>query len=220
MEERYFTALAAAWVRGRHPDLARPTDEATVAAALEQEVRLHRFKRSSLLPRVQRVLGLLRGFAPESLLDVGSGRGAFLWPLLDAMPGLAVTAIDVLDHRVDDIAAVAEGGYPNLRARLEDVERLDEQDAYDVGTILEVLEHLPQPARAMRALLKACRRAVIATVPSKADDNPEHRHLFDGAQLKAMFSEAGARRVDVDYVLNHIVVVAHRGPRDASPGAR
>ena len=50
---------------------------------------------------LHRVLGLLRGLlgaslelAAPRLLDVGSGRGAFLWPLLDAFPRLRVTAID------------------------------------------------------------------------------------------------------------------------------
>ena len=44
--------------------------------ARERKLRLHRFKRTAGLPRVRRVLGALKGFAPETLLDVGSGRGA------------------------------------------------------------------------------------------------------------------------------------------------
>ena len=209
MDERYYTALAAAWVRGTDPTLSRDDYAATVQAALDAELRIHRFKRAAILPRVQRVLGILRGLAPRTLLDVGSGRGAFLWPLLDALPEIAVTAIDVLPHRIADLEAVARGGAARLTARLADVAILDEPDRYDVATILEVLEHLPDPARAARALLRAAPR-VIVTVPSKADDNPEHLHLFDRPRLHALFTEAGARRVDIDYLLNHIVAVAHR----------
>ena len=37
------------------------------------------------------------GIQPTSLLDIGSGRGTFLWPLLDTLPTLPVIAIDAAD---------------------------------------------------------------------------------------------------------------------------
>jgi hypothetical protein len=85
--DRYFTDLATAFVRGRlvHPN-------ATIQDGLNAGLRLHKFKVNSELPRVQRILGILRGLAPESLLDIGSGRGTFLWPLLAAFPELRVGA--------------------------------------------------------------------------------------------------------------------------------
>ena len=46
-----------------------------------------------------RVLGTLRGIAPTHLLDIGTGRGVFLWPLLDAFPSLMVTAVERDDVR-------------------------------------------------------------------------------------------------------------------------
>jgi hypothetical protein len=75
-----------------------------------------------------------------------------------------------------------------------------------------VLEHMPgdKPAAAAREALRVARTAVIATVPSHEDDNPEHVQLFDGERLTAMFRAAGARRVAIDHVLNHIVVVASK----------
>ena len=53
----------------------------------------------------------------------------------------------------------------------------------------------------------ACRRFVVASVPSKADDNPGHIQLFDRERLSALFTGAGAARVTVDFVLNHMVAV-------------
>ena len=73
---------------------------------------------------------------------------------------------------------------------------------------LEVLEHLVEPARAVRELVRVARRFVVASVPSKEDDNPEHIQLFDGAALERMFTDAGARSVTVTYVRGHIVCVA------------
>jgi 2-polyprenyl-3-methyl-5-hydroxy-6-metoxy-1,4-benzoquinol methylase len=172
---------------------------------------MHRFKRSAELPRVRAVIGTLRGLGIGSLVDVGSGRGAFLWPMLDAMPDVQVIAVDVLAHRVADLAAVARGGVTRLAAARMDFGRAGLCDgAADAVTILEVLEHLPDPAPAAAEAMRVARRAVIATVPSHEDDNPEHLRVFDRAGLEALLRDAGARRVTIDQVRGHLVAVALR----------
>jgi ubiquinone/menaquinone biosynthesis C-methylase UbiE len=213
LEDRYYVALGAAFVRGRWPELARApggeSDADVFAAAVAQGHKLHKFKRNADLPRVRRVLSMLTGLAPGSLLDIGSGRGAFLWPLLDAFPELAVTAIDVEEQRATDLAAVSRGGITQLEAAQMDAAALRFADgAFDGVTMLEVLEHMPDPARAAREAVRVARRFVVATVPSKEDDNPEHIHLFDRRSLTDLFEQAGARRVTVEYVLNHVVALA------------
>jgi SAM-dependent methyltransferase len=207
-DESHYLALAAAYSRGvlglRHLD-----DEAALVAGIAAELRLHRFKRTAGLPRVRRVLGALHGLGVATLLDVGSGRGAFLWPLLDAMPEVAVTAIDVIGFRVDGIEAVRRGGVARLSAARMDATRLGMvDDAVDAVTLLEVLEHMSEPAAAMREALRVARTAVIATVPSHEDDNPEHIHLFSPDDIAGMFTAAGARRVTTEHVLGHLVCIA------------
>jgi len=211
LDARYYVALGAAFVRGRWPELAPAGDgdAAVFAAGIEQGHKLHKFKRNADLPRVRRGLSMLTGLAPESLLDVGSGRGAFLWPLLDAFPELEVTAIDVAEQRATDLAAVARGGITRLTARQMDAASLGFDDrTFDGVTMLEVLEHMPDPARAAHEAVRVARRFVVATVPSKEDDNPEHIHLFDRGSLAKLFEEAGARRVTVEHVLNQVVALA------------
>jgi ubiquinone/menaquinone biosynthesis C-methylase UbiE len=155
------------------------------------------------------VLGVVRGLAPMNLLDVGSGRGVFLWPLLDEFSGLAVTAVDIADHRLDMLAAVRRGGVERLSVERMDVTALTFADrSFDVVTVLEVLEHLERPEAAAREVLRVARRAVIASVPSREDNNPQHVRLFDRASLTALFAGAGARRIKIDYVLNHMICVA------------
>jgi hypothetical protein len=102
----YFAPIAAAFVRGVvqpgqencslfEADFAELNEAdycQLINIGLASDLRLHRFKRTMGLPRVAKVLGILRGLVPENLLDIGSGRGAFLWPLLDAFPDLPVTA--------------------------------------------------------------------------------------------------------------------------------
>jgi SAM-dependent methyltransferase len=211
-DSRYFVPLAAAFVRGRLGGLvAGLEDDAVIARGLSAGLRLHKFKRNSELPRVRRVLGALLGIAPGSLLDVGSGRGTFLWPLLDAFPALPVTAIDKDPRRASDLEAAARGGVARLTAHRMDAEALGFADgAFDVVTLLEVLEHLPRPERAVAEAVRVARRFVLATVPSKEDDNPEHIHLFDEASLRHLFARAGLTSVRVDYVRGHILALASR----------
>lgn len=213
----YFTRLAAAYVRGRLDVTQPPLDvlpelelAEVVACGVRTGLRLHRFKRTMGLARVSRVLGILRGLRPDSLLDVGSGRGAFLWPLLDCFPDLPVTAIDTDPNRVADIQSVAAGGIITLTGRVADVTHSGFSDgAFDVVTMLEVLEHVPAPEQALSEAVRVARRFVIVSVPSHADDNPEHIHLFSRERLADLLREAGAKRVTPEAVHNHWIAVAN-----------
>lgn len=198
-----FTELATAFVRGR---LADP--QASIEDGLRAGLRLHKFKSDVTLERVLRVLGILRGVAPENLLDVGSGRGAFLWPLLDAFPYLEVTSIDVSEQRVRDIEAVRAGGIDRLRVvQVAAGEMTFAPASFDVVTMLEVLEHMPDPVAALKRAVMVARRFVVISVPSVPDDNPEHLHLFSPADIERMAAEAGAVRATIDHVLNHRIAV-------------
>jgi SAM-dependent methyltransferase len=227
-ETLYYTRLAVAYVRGRlgasmPPDL--PTDlldtpleelserqlDDVIAAGQEPGLRLHRFKRTMGLPRVRKALGALRGLAPESLLDVGSGRGAFLWPLLHAFPDLRVTTLDLLAYRVADMEAVRTGGVMRLHPVQGDATAMPFEDrAFDGVTALEVLEHIPDAGRALAEVCRVAQRFVIISCPSRPDDNPEHIHLFDPRDLARQCAAQGFARVTTEQVLNHVILVARR----------
>ncbi len=119
-DESHYLWLAGAYARGAlGPGAAALDDAAAVAAAEAAALRLHRFKRTAGLPRVRKVIGALRGLGARDLVDLGTGRGAFLWPVLDELRELAVTAIDVLPHRALDlerVRAAASSGSPRRAA--------------------------------------------------------------------------------------------------------
>jgi ubiquinone/menaquinone biosynthesis C-methylase UbiE len=205
---RYYIELAAAFVRGKIGVADDLSPEETIGLGRARGLRLHKFKRQAELPRVRKVLGVLQGFAPASLLDIGSGRGAFLWPLLDSFPHMKVIALDRNPARVADIEAVRRGGRRNLRSLLADATAIClADDCVDVVTALEVLEHLPRPALAAAEAVRVASKFIVASVPSKEDDNPEHIQLFNRESFEALWMEAGARGVNTRYVLNHMIAV-------------
>ena len=224
--DRFDAALACAWVRGvclrtgtpALPDslTAKPLDELTktdqqaiLAAGRKAEMKLYRFKDHHDLPRVKRVLGLLSGLQPENLLDVGSGRGVFLFPFLKSFPGVPVTSLDLLAHRVELLNDVHRGGYAHLTALQQDITAWDMPDgSFDVVTLLEVLEHIPNVEAAIAAAVRLARRCVILSVPSKPDDNPEHIHLLTKPILTDLFAKAGCTNLHFDGVPNHLIMMA------------
>ena len=211
---RLFPA-AAAFCRGMLGPFA--SDELAVRTARRAGLRLHRFKRANGLPRVTRALAVLRGLQPSSLLDVGTGRGVFLWPLLEAFPELGVSCVDTRTDRIEDLQATAKGGLPLLRARVASATALPfSDDEFDVVTALEVLEHIEDVQAAAREIVRVARRFVVVTVPSQLDNNPEHLRLFTKDSLTRLFLDAGAIKVNVDGVRGHFVVVVTAGS-GASP---
>jgi len=201
-----YSAAAAAFCRGMLGPF--PSDEIAVRTARRAGLRLHRFKRAMVLARVQRVLSVLKGLAPSSLLDVGTGRGVFLWPCLEAFPELRVSCVDTRTDRVEDLRATARGGFPLLSAIEASACALPFADGeFDVVTALEVLEHIEDVQAAANEIVRVARRFVVVTVPSQPDNNPEHLRLFTKETLEQLFTNAGAARVNVDGVRNHFVVV-------------
>src|SRR3954463_7180580 len=113
--ENIYSDLAAAYVRGSLGNsCAGLTDAEAVEHGRTAGLKLHRFKRTIELPRIRAVLGTLRGLGPANLLDIGSGRGVFLWPLLDAFPDLPVTAVEPDDNRRHYLDTVHRGGIERL----------------------------------------------------------------------------------------------------------
>lgn len=154
MEQQYLKRLAEAYKRGYEK---RYKDQNNAP-----ELQMHYFKVKEDLPRVQVVLGFLQGIVPagqcQSLLDVGSGRGAFLFPLLREFPELEVMSLDILPHRVELLQCLHDGGISNLHPLQKDICTWDAPDkSFDVVTMLEVMEHIPDTEAVVRNAVRVCR---------------------------------------------------------------
>lgn len=230
LAERYDARTAAAWVLGharrtgipRLPEelLQRTADECSeperlriVAAAQAAGLKLYPFKSGTqALARTRRTLGFLRSVSFETMLDVGSGRGAFLIPFMKEFPWVRVTSLDLLERRVAFLNELADGGFRQLRAEQRDVcDQPFPEGSFDVVAMLEVLEHIPAVERAIAAAVRMAKQYVVVTVPSKPDDNPEHIHLLTKEKLTRMFGAAGCTRLHFDGVEGHLFLVAAIG---------
>ncbi len=225
MENEYLCRTAAAYVRGyaNRTGLAlnknlceKPIEELNereldmlFTAGRTCGLKMYRFKSHRDMPRVKMVMGFLRSVMPESIIDVGSGRGVFLLPFLEEFAGTAVTSVDILPYRVEFLNDISQGGYSNLTVLQADIctAPLPEKSA-DIVTMLEVLEHIPDVEAAARAAVRAAKKFVVVTVPSKPDNNPEHIHLLTKDKLTALFEGAGCKKIGFDGVNGHLFMMA------------
>ena len=229
-EERYDLYAAAAWILGHARKTGIPalppglggklagacTEEeiqAVVAAGKDAGLKLYPFKTSTQgLQRVRRVMGFLHAASFETMLDVGSGRGVFLIPFMKEFPWVNVTALDLLEKRVAFLNELADGGFSQLYAEQKDICHQSFPDrSFDVVTLLEVLEHIPEVEKAVTAAVRMAKQYVVVTVPSKPDHNPEHIHLLTKPHLTEMFVAAGCKRLHFDGVEGHLFLVAAVG---------
>lgn len=233
LKERYDIKTAGAWILGHArrtgiPALSQTVLQKTADECCEEELlqiisagqaaqlKLYPFKSGTqTLARTRRTLGFLHSISFETMLDVGSGRGVFLIPFMKEFPWVKVTSLDVLEKRVTFLNELADGGFRQLHAEQKNIcDQPFPDESFDVVTMLEVLEHIPEVERAVLAAVKMARHYVAVTVPSKPDHNPEHIHLLTKDKLTQIFGAAGCTRLHFDGIEGHLFMVAAKGKTD------
>lgn len=226
MENRYYTELFLSALKGyckrigksellsnymnkRFSELSAEEQEALLSVADETEFKSYYFKKKEVLPRVRKVLGFLRSIYFENLLDVGSGRGVFLFPFIIDFPYIDVTSVDILDRRAEMLSDIKNGGLERLNAVKADICTQPFPDkSFDVITLLEVLEHIPNVREAIASVVRMARKYIVVSVPSKEDNNPEHIHLLTKNILTDYFNECGVTKLHFDGVNGHLIMIA------------
>ncbi len=172
------------------------------------------------LRRAERALG-----APGRLLEVGAGSGGFVRAARER--GWDADATEV---SASGLAALAGCGARVFAGDLEDARYPD--GAFDLCVSLEVLEHVPAPARHLSELRRVLRPdgLLLLTTPSFAGlsrralglrwrvIDPEHLGYFTPRTLRAALRGAGFARARV--ISRGFDLWAWRSPAGNAPTAR
>ena len=146
------------------------------------------------------ILGKIGAQSPASFLDAGCGEGFVTELVVRQFPGLPVTAFDHNPAAID-VARERVPGVPFDVAAIDALPYADDQ--FDVTGCFEVLEHLPDPAAALRELARVTRRALVLSVPHEPwfssmnaargknldvrprGSDPDHRNLWTRRAFEA-----------------------------------
>ena len=136
----------------------------------------------------------VREHAGRSLLDLGCGLGGYSKVLADH--GLEVKALDVVPEYVERARSIG------VDAELYDGERVPMADGcVDTVILLEVVEHLDDPARLLREARRVARPGVLVTTPNCTQDfgeapvefshmlDVDHKQFFTESSLRALLDE-------------------------------
>ena len=104
---------------------------------------------------------MLPAAAPQAILEVGCGEGEILERLAARYPHARLVGIDLPDDGLR-----AEWTRRGLPAEEGDATALRFADGeFDLVLAIEVLEHVPQPQRALAELARVCSNTAVLSVP-------------------------------------------------------
>ncbi|MFZ4718034.1 MAG: class I SAM-dependent methyltransferase [Ilumatobacteraceae bacterium] len=163
--------------------------------------------------------GMLDGLQPSRVLEVGVGEGEILQRVAARFPQASTQGIDLPD---DDLAE--EWRRRGLTAEFGDATALRFADGeFDLVLAIEVLEHIPQPERALRELARVCRGTVVLSVPFepvwRAGNMARGRYLKDWGNTPGhvnhwtrwSFAKAVGAHFEVDRVASPVPWTMVRG---------
>ncbi len=181
-------------------DLAAFYDDTYAHEGAEAE-RWRQWRLLNARIKASNIVALWRGTPPASVCEVGCGDGAILAQLSDRGFGETFDGFEVSP----DGAAIAARNPDFRRIEAFDGEHLPvADDAYDLGILSHVLEHVPDPRALLAETARACRVVVIevplednfsARRPGKVAEAQRIGHIqrFSRADVRALAAAAGLR---------------------------
>lgn len=154
---------------------------------------------------------MLAGLSPTTVVEVGAGEGRVTSHLVERFPDATVIGLDLLD---DDLAGDwSELGLPMF---FGDATRLPfTDDSIDLVVGLEVMEHIPTPAGALREIARVCKHSAVLSVPRepiwRAGNMARGRYLGDLGNTPGHVNHWSSRSFE-RFVGTELDVLATRRP--------
>lgn len=171
--------------------------------AKNNDIKIFPFKRRTL-PRITAVLKDLKGLDGSTVLDVGTGRGTSIYPILSEFYPDTITCMDINLKALTRLYYVAKT-HEYISPIIWDIQdSYDEQ--FDIVLALEVLEHIPNVNAALENIWNCAKRFIFISVPSKEDDNPEHIHLLTKDFFDKFFKNKNVKEIKYSFVNGHMIL--------------
>jgi 2-polyprenyl-3-methyl-5-hydroxy-6-metoxy-1,4-benzoquinol methylase len=107
---------------------------------------------------------LLVGAEPGSVLDVGCGEGVLAQRFATLLPSARIVGLDLQESSLQE--GWERHRAPNLSYLIGRAEELPfAEGEFDLLSAIEVLEHLPDPERALSEMARCARRHLLLSVP-------------------------------------------------------
>jgi ubiquinone/menaquinone biosynthesis C-methylase UbiE len=168
---------------------------------------------------------------PCAILEVGCGAGESSRRILQMLSPTQRFEVSEYDERY--VTKMRQTGFP-LKATVESVYEMRRQaDEFDYILLLEVLEHLDDPHRALREVFRVARKAVVVSVPFEPvwrlmncvrlkylkawGNTPGHLHHWSPWGLRRLLARYGDVRA-VHVSLPWVIAFAAKRPVAAAAG--
>jgi len=104
---------------------------------------------------------MLEGIEPRRILEIGVGEGVVMARVRERFPAATIVGLDL-----PDASLAQEWRELGLSCLFGDATSLPfADDTFDLVMAIEVLEHVPNPDRALAELARVCTGTLIASVP-------------------------------------------------------
>ena len=108
------------------------------------------------------LFGMIELVSPSTMLDIGCGEGYTLRRLKDKYPQINIEGTDI----EPEIIEIAKEENPDIKFKVESAYSIDKPVmSFDLVTVLEVLEHLEYPDKAIAEAKRLTNKHCIFSVP-------------------------------------------------------
>lgn len=110
------------------------------------------------------IIGGLNNLNVSTILDAGCGEGFILDRLQEAQIGKNLVGIDISKDAIN----LGKILFPKLDLRVGDITKLPfKNNSYDVVICTEVLEHLKNPRKALKEMIRVSKKYLVLSVPNE-----------------------------------------------------